>query len=119
MPDQTTFSAWLIAWLCVMAFVLWGQRNEGAGAGLVISYVLQLWVIHWLAAVIYALPWYLPADLPMALGLQQSTYAIAGFAVGSAIIVPSIVRRQTALTAYEWTKTVADSRLVHTCLAIG
>lgn len=118
MPDQATFTMWLVAWLGVMAFVLWGQRKDGSGAGLVISYVLQLWVIHWLAAVIYAFPWYWTPDLPMYAGLEQSIFAIAGFAVGSTIIVPIVDwRRKTS--DHELVRSVADSRWVHTCLLVG
>src|SRR6516164_7379023 len=92
MVDQTEFLAWLIAWMGCLGAIVWMQRKDGTGSGLVLSYVLQLWVIHWLAAAIYALPWYKPADLTMLYGLQQSTYAIAGFAAGTAL-VPLVLRR--------------------------
>src|ERR1044071_7609397 len=119
MPDPTTFARWLAAWVVLMGFVLWGQRKEGAGTGLVISYILQLWVIHWLAGAIYALPWYLPADSAMSLGLAQSTYAIAGFALGSAIILPMLLQKGSDSAAEPPIKIVANSTLAHTCLVVG
>ncbi len=59
---------------------------RGAGAGLVFTYVLTLAVMHWLAPLIYLLPWYdnLRFDLT-AEGLRQSTFAILGFAAGGEV----------------------------------
>src|SRR5262245_54077978 len=85
---------WLAAWLACAAFVIEGQRRLGNGTGLVISYVLQLWVLHWLGVAIYILPWYWHADLALWYGLRESTYAVAGFAVGSTILVPFIMRKR-------------------------
>jgi hypothetical protein len=117
--DDTSFVAWLAAWVACMAFVLWGQRKNGAGSGLVISYVLQLWVIHWLAAAIYALPWYQAPDGPIRLGLEQSTYAIAGFAVGASLVVPFLRRRYPDISLDDTNRVRADSWLVHTYLIVG
>ena len=119
MVDPSEFAAWLVAWVVVMAIVLWGQQREGSGSGLVLSYVLQLWLLHWLAASIYALPWYASPTKEMLDGLKESTYAIAGFALGSTVIVPMIVldRGLLATTTREWAE--ADPWLVHTYLGIG
>lgn len=119
MVSQSAFVGWLIIWIGFGAFALWGQRKMGSGAGLTISYVLQLWILHWLAASIYALPWYWPANEEMALGLEQSIFAIAGFAIGCTIIVPVLARVRRGSVASEWSPTPVDSRLVHTCLIVG
>jgi len=120
LSENTIFVLWLVAWIACMSAVLWGQRKNGAGAGLVISYVLQLWVIHWLAAAIYALPWYADsADVPIRLGLEQSTYAVAGFAVGASLLVPFLTRRRPAAALDDAARVRADSWLVHTYLVVG
>lgn len=119
MIDNSNFLVWLGAWLLCMAFILWRQQKDDAGAGLVISYVLQLWVIHWLAAAIYALPWYQSPDLPIRLGLEQSTYAIAGFAIGSSLLAPALLKRKIAGAATVSNPGLVDARLVHTYLVVG
>jgi hypothetical protein len=119
LSEDATFILWLATWIACMALVLWGQRRNGTGAGLVISYVLQLWVIHWLAAAIYALPWYASPDLPVRLGLEESTYAIAGFAVGAAIIVPIARRRKPLAPIVDAERVRADPSVVRLYLAIG
>src|SRR6185503_15404652 len=91
--DQSVFVAWLVAWLACMAFVMWRQSKDASGTGLLIAYALQLWVIHWLAAAIYAFPWYGPPQLPTALGLRESTYGAMGFAVGAGIVAPALFQR--------------------------
>jgi hypothetical protein len=119
MIERSDLTPWLIAWIAIMAFVLWGQRKDGRGAGLVISYVLQLWVIHWLAASIYALPWYWLPDPPMMEGLKQSTIAIAGFAVGSTVILPFLVRHGQDDHVPAMSRSVTDPGPLHVYLAIG
>ncbi len=74
---------WISAWLAIGVALLIGQVRLGAGTGLVAAYGLQMFVLHWLAAVIYVLPWFsnLNPDVVFA-GLAQSTYAMAGLTVG-------------------------------------
>ena len=109
-----------MAWIGCLGLVLWHQQKSGAGSGLVISYVLQLFVIHWLAAAIYALPWYLAPTPRMYDGLVESTYGIAGFALGSAVLLPLLFKeRRTADAHQEVSSASADPWLVHVYLAIG
>ncbi|HTK29891.1 MAG TPA: hypothetical protein VL309_10085 [Vicinamibacterales bacterium] len=120
MVNPSEFLTWLIAWMICLLLTLWASRKDGTGSGLVISYVLQLWVIHWLAAAIYALPWYRTPDLPMLYGLRQSTYAIAGFGLGSTVIVPFVFRRYLGMAAAEARNDeTADKWLVHAYLLVG
>jgi len=115
--DQSMYVVGLCIWIGCLAVVLWGQRKEGSGAGLVISYVLQLWVIFWLGSAIYALPWFANADDAMKLGLEQSTVAIAGFAIGSTLIAPLLRSRAPSIEAGH--EVAADKWLIHIYLAIG
>jgi hypothetical protein len=117
---QSEFVSWLVAWLACMALVLWRQQHAGAGSGLVISYVLQLFVIHWLAASIYALPWYTAPTPRMYDGLVESTYGIAGFALGSAVLLPLMFKdRERRDLAPNVSAGSADPWLVHVYLGIG
>ena len=57
---------------------------EGAGAGLMLAYCFQMIMLYWIGAAVHVLPWAdLPDDRPGLLGLQQSTYAVIAFAMGS------------------------------------
>src|SRR5262245_24901196 len=117
--DPLTYPQLLAAWLYCLFVVLWGQRREGIGTGLVISYVLQLWVLHWLAAALYTLPWYVaPTPFDRA-GLQVSTVAIAGFAVGCMMIVPLLLRKHPPIVARAADDAGIDPRQVRTYLMIG
>jgi hypothetical protein len=117
MTSDTSFLLWLFLWVACAGFVLWSQQRPRVGAGLTISYVLQLWVLHWLGAAIYALPWYNAPSVEMSLGLEQSTIAIAGFAIGCGVIVPLFSKKpddSDITLAFP-----VDQRQVRTCLFVG
>ncbi len=119
MVSQAQFNGWLLAWVLCVAVILYGQRRDGNGTGLTISYVLQLWLIHWLGAAIYAFPWYKAPGRAMALGLEQSTYAIAGFAAGSLgalVLLRRFLPARDMTTVHRWT---LDPWLVRSCLTAG
>jgi hypothetical protein len=115
------FDLWLAAWLAGFAVVLWSQRQGLSGAGLVVAYALQLWVIHWLAPAIYALPWYTRPDELLVAGLRESTIAIIGFAIGCGVLVPIILRRNPDPGVEERTREddSGDRWLRRTYLGIG
>ena len=119
MVSQQTYIYWLAVWVVCAGVSLWTQRRPGSGAGLTISYVLQLWILHWLAAAIYAFPWYQAADIDTVLGLQQSTYAIAGFTVGVALVLPLILGRRKEAESSGADRIGVDPRLVRSWLGIG
>jgi hypothetical protein len=86
-----SFTPWLAAWIVTAAAVVVLQRRSRLPtSGLVFAYLASLFVIHWVAAAIYALPTYRPLHTPetVLLGFQQSVYAVAAFAVGSAVLAP-------------------------------
>src|SRR5712692_673367 len=84
MIDDSTFRLLVAAWLAVAVLIVMLQhRQSPRRAGLVLCWVLSLALIHWLPALVYALPWYTPANSePTQLGFLQSLYAVAGFGVG-------------------------------------
>jgi len=59
------------------------------GAGLVQAYVMNLGLLHWVAASLYLLPWYTNHDPGVvAAGLRESLWAVTGFGVGSILLAP-------------------------------
>jgi hypothetical protein len=87
----------LIPYLCVWAvalpLVIW-QTWRAAGAGLMLAYSFQLFMLYWIGAMVHALPWAeLPEDDYVYLGIQQSTYAVVAFALGSVALGPWLAKR--------------------------
>src|SRR5580658_8148498 len=49
----------LTGWVAVIIFMAVARRRtHTAGVGLVLAYIVNLWVIHWAASSLYLLPWY-------------------------------------------------------------
>ncbi len=72
-----------------VAIIYRHRKKETMGAGLILAYCLNLWLIHWLAAVIYFFPWYHNFDPEdVAAGFKLSTYAITAFGAGSLFVTP-------------------------------
>jgi hypothetical protein len=92
-------SDWLLAgeaviWLIAIGVVVVAQeKRRNGGVGLVLAYVISLWLIHGPGAALYLLPWY--SNLNPALvesGFRLSTYAVVSFALGSVVIGFTIIR---------------------------
>src|SRR4030095_5801584 len=85
MAEENSRIIWyLTAWLIAAAVVFFTQlRKDSTWSGLSLAYALNLWLIHWVASALYALPWYSYYSVDDVIaGLEQSTYAIAAFGVG-------------------------------------
>jgi hypothetical protein len=112
-----TLAYWAAAWIPMLAALVLLLRN-GKTAGLILAYALQLVILHWLAAVLYLLPWYEYLDESVVLaGLQQSTYAIVGLTMGAAVTF-LFLRQQHAMvspTPY----VLVGRRLLWMCLGVG
>ena len=68
--------------LCATAFVLYRHWRKDAGAGLLLTYLISFGVIHWLAPLLYLLPWYGNARIdPTTQGLRLSAIAMLAFTV--------------------------------------
>lgn len=84
MLNESEFQNLILLWVIAGGVLFIGQWKLGQGTGLVPAFVLELFVLHWLAAVIYLLPWY--SNLSPAIvydGLQQSTIALVAFSIGA------------------------------------
>jgi hypothetical protein len=81
-PDQN-LSTWVIAWGAIAAFIVIRHWRRGRSVGLLLTYVLCFAALHWLVPLLQLLPWFeIPRGDLTHEGLYQSTYAIAGFAIG-------------------------------------
>jgi len=85
--SEVDLTFWLWVWVFAAAFALVRCWREGAGAGLVLTYVLTFGVMHWLAAFLFMLPWHSEAGRDLtALGMRESAIAMVAFAGGSEIV---------------------------------
>jgi hypothetical protein len=87
MEDNSRLILYLTVWLIAAGAVFLKQlRKNSIGAGLSLAYLINLWILHWVASTLYLLPgyaYYDPADVLD--GLEQSTYAVIAFGVGYVI----------------------------------
>lgn len=91
---DNNLQAVLIGWVVVIAVMgIARHRRHTAGVGLVLAYILNLWMIHWAASLLYLLPWFRGPDYATTVaGTEQSLYAVAAFAFGSLVLAPFVVQ---------------------------
>lgn len=77
---------WVGAWAALAGIVLYRHWRHEWGVGLLFTYVLCFAALHWLAPLLHLLPWFEPTrgDLT-GVGMQQSTFALAGLLIGAEI----------------------------------
>src|SRR5262249_40538808 len=69
-------------------FILW-RWTLGRGVGLVVSFVLGLSAIHWIAGVLYLLPGYEELDPQLvAAGVRASFQGLCAFCLGALAVSP-------------------------------
>src|SRR5216683_3330954 len=83
----------LLVWMAAVGMVaLVRSRRKDRGAGLTVAYLLNLWLIHWLAVTLYLIPGYENSDPRLVvLGFEQSVYAVVAFAFGSIALTPLVL----------------------------
>jgi hypothetical protein len=93
---SSSLGTWIVVWAVIAGCILVIRgTSQRPGAGLVQAYILNLGLLHWLAAALYLLPWYTNHDPDVvALGLQQATYAVVGFGLGSLLLAPFFGRTE-------------------------
>jgi hypothetical protein len=103
MENRSELITWLVIWVVVFALVLRNQWSRKIpSVGLPLAYLLNLSMIHFTGALIWALPWYNPQSAyllqsgtnytQVTLGFIESVYGVMGFAVGSTILAYWILR---------------------------
>ncbi|MGQ0563049.1 MAG: O-antigen polysaccharide polymerase Wzy [Gemmatimonadota bacterium] len=123
MADQSTLLIELVLWVVFAVVVaLVRSRTHQLSVGLVVAYMVNLWLIHWPAALTYLLPWYLPVDAPAVFaGFEQSFYALAAFGFGALTFGPLLTKTLAAPRAESDAAThrLPDARLPYVYLLVG
>src|SRR5437899_563717 len=93
MDDSNKLGALLVTWLSaaiLVSIVRWKRRTPGVG--LILAYLFNFWLTYWTGPFLYLLPWYQKRfDVRLVeMGVEQSTYAMVAFALGSLALAPSL-----------------------------
>ncbi|MBV8713454.1 MAG: hypothetical protein JO020_02115 [Chloroflexi bacterium] len=91
---------WVGVWaLTAVLILVIRSASRLPGSGLIQAYLLNLALLYWIGAALYLLPWYTNHDPDVVLaGLQQSTYAVIAFGIGSVILAPWLTRAARPLS---------------------
>src|SRR5262249_16696436 len=83
MEDHSKLIVYLTVWMIAAGAVFLRQLGKNsAGAGLSLAYLLNLWILHWVASTLYVLPGYSYYDpIDVVAGLEQSVYAVVTFSL--------------------------------------
>jgi len=80
-------AALVILWMVVASLFVWWRWSMSRGVGLVISIIVGLSGIHWIAAVLYVLPWYENLDPGLVLlGLSIAFQGLCAFCLGAVLV---------------------------------
>lgn len=94
METSSALTELLVMWLaCALAMALVRSKKKTPGVGLVFAYLLNTWMLYWVATVLYIMPWYqggFNAHL-VELGFEQSLYGVVAFATGSLVLAPFLI----------------------------
>ena len=95
MIDSTDLAPYLILWIFALALLVWKTWRK-AGAGLMLAYCFQMFILYWVGAAAHVLPWSnLPSTDYVYLGFQQATWGLLSFAFGAIAIGPRVVKQIT------------------------
>jgi hypothetical protein len=115
--DSSLFQQLLLWLVAVGVIALARARRKESGVGLVLAYLLNLWLIHWLAVALYLLPNFRNNDPQIvSLGFEQSLYAVMAFAFGSVVLAPFVTgsRKHSSASSH-----VLDRRLPKAYVVFG
>src|SRR5438132_1214101 len=108
--DKSDLIPYLILWAVVVMLVIW-HAWKSAGAGLILAYCFQMFLMYWVGAAVHVLPWSEVENTDVVgIGFVQCTYAAMAFAVGAMGIGPWIIKR---LARRKTEQIVPDRRLPH------
>jgi hypothetical protein len=98
METTSNLALWVVIWIAAASVILYGRlKSKSVGSGLVLAYVFNLWLIHWVAVCLYLRPGYAFHDINIVtIGFEQSTYGILAFAFGSLVLTPFVMKLRRA-----------------------
>jgi hypothetical protein len=126
---------YLTVWMVAAGIVFFKHLKKNfIGAGLGLTYLINFWLLHWVASALYILPdysFYDPADVLA--GLEQSVYAVVAFGAGYLIFSQALARPPAISNAAAATQQpartqpalrgeappVSDARLTNIFIGIG
>src|SRR5580692_183041 len=117
--DTSKLAEYLLVWMGVIGlFVFVRSRWNMPGTGLTVAYLLNLSLIHFVGAAIYALPAFQDHDPHLTeMGFEQSLYGVMAFAFGGLIITPILAKKGILPRAHGLHQ--ADSRLPKAYVVCG
>jgi hypothetical protein len=116
---DNNMGSYVIVWagLAILIATVRTFRNAG-GVGLVTAFLVNFGMAYWIGAAITLLPWYEPQNLDQIYaGFQQSTFALAGFAVGALLLAPKPVDTRVGNTTTG--SPAGDERLPRLYVIVG
>lgn len=82
--SSSMLTALVVLWLVIAGAFVWWRWTVGRGVGLAVAFVLGLSAIHWVATVLYLLPWYESLDPALvAVGFRVAIQGLIAFAAGA------------------------------------
>jgi hypothetical protein len=95
MATEADLGFWVGVWAAVALYLIARHWRTGAGVGLLLTYVLSYGSIHWLAATIHLLPWFVNRYTDtVAEGMRQSAIGILALAAGAEVMALIVRRRR-------------------------
>src|SRR5579862_2378138 len=77
---------WVALFMALSLYLVVRHWRDESGVGLMLAYVVSFGVLHGLTPILYLLPWYWNARLPLTeIGLHESTFALLALAIGAEI----------------------------------
>jgi hypothetical protein len=117
--DKSTLIPFLVLWGVAIAPLLY-QVGRLPSCGLVAGYLFQMWMLHWIGALVHAFPWSeLPDTELVAAGLEESTVAIIAFAVGAIVAGPALSRAMLGKSPVLTRIGELDSKIPRTYILMG
>lgn len=87
MGTEQDLGFWVGLWAAVAVYLIVRYWRNGAGVGLLLTYVLSYGSIYWLAATLHLLPWFTNRMTDtVAEGMHQSALGLAALAVGAEVM---------------------------------
>jgi hypothetical protein len=88
-PDAIAgnITLWVVVWFATALFLLARHWRSGGGVGILLTYVVSFGSIHWLAPILYMLPWYQGSGADRVFqGMKLSAIAMLAFAAGAELM---------------------------------
>ena len=114
---------WLAVWVFNITLIVYLRlRQKNPGCGLVVAYVANLSILHWLGACLYVLPWYtdlLGDEIIVLEGFRLAVYAQIAIGIGSSLLAPLLMRVLGTPKPTNVTLDASQFRLAHLYMGIG